>query len=56
MVEILEKLLLLQERDQRLQTFLREINAVPGEKSFLEKELAVAQAKLEGDKTRAKEI
>jgi hypothetical protein len=56
MVEILEKLLLLQERDQRLQTFLHEINAVPGEKSFLEKELASAQHKLESDKTRAKEI
>ena len=56
MVEILEKLLLLQERDQRLQTFLHEINAVPGEKSFLEKELAGAQHKLESDKTRAKEI
>jgi predicted nucleic acid-binding Zn-ribbon protein len=55
-VEILEKLLLLQERDQRLQTFLHEIHAVPGEKSFLEKELAVAQHKLESDKTRAKEI
>ena len=56
MVEILEKLLLLQERDQRLQTFLHEINSVPAEKLALEKDLAAAQHKLESDKTRAKEI
>lgn len=56
MVEILEKLLLLQERDQRRQTFLHEINCVPGEKASLEKELAAAHQKLEQDKSRAKEI
>jgi predicted nucleic acid-binding Zn-ribbon protein len=56
MVEILEKLLLLQERDQRLQTFLHEINGVPGEKAALEKELEAARLQLERDKARAREI
>jgi len=56
MVEILEKLLLLQERDQRLQTFLHEINGVPAEKSALEKELESARLQLEKDKARAMEI
>ena len=56
MVEILEKLLLLQERDQRLQTFLHEINGVPSEKSALEKELESARLQLEKDKARAMEI
>lgn len=56
MVEILEKLLLLQERDQRLQAFLHEINAVPGEKAALQKELDAAQRALEDDKSRATQI
>jgi len=56
MVEILEKLLLLQERDQRLQTFLHEINGVPAEKRALEKELESARLQLERDKARAMEI
>jgi uncharacterized protein len=56
MVEILEKLLRLQERDQRLQTFLHEINSVPAEKTSLEKELEAARLRLEQDKSRAMEI
>jgi len=56
MVEILEKLLLLQERDQRRQTFLHEINSVPAEKASLEKELEAARLRLEHDKSRAMEI
>jgi len=56
MVEILEKLLLLQERDQRLQTFLHEINSVPTEKAALQKELDAAQRTLENDKARATQI
>ena len=56
MVEILEKLLLLQERDQRLQAFLHEINSVPGEKASLQRELDAAQATLEKDKARATQI
>ena len=53
MVEILEKLLLLQERDQKLQAFFHEINGVPGEKAALQRELDAAQRTLENDKTRA---
>jgi uncharacterized protein len=56
MVELLEKILLLQERDQRLQTFLQEINNVPGEKASFERELEAARRRLEDDKTRAKQI
>lgn len=56
MVELLEKLLLLQERDQRLQTFLHEINSVPAEKAALERELGHAQQQLEDDKERARQI
>jgi hypothetical protein len=56
MVVILEKLLLLQERDQRLQTFLHEINSVPGEKAALQRELESAQRTLESDKSRATQI
>jgi predicted nucleic acid-binding Zn-ribbon protein len=56
MVEILEKLLLLQERDQRLQTFLHEINSVPAEKAALQRELDGAQRTLEDDKARATQI
>ena len=56
MVELLEKLLLLQERDQRLQTFLTEINHGPAEKASLARELETARQRLEDDKTRAKQI
>jgi uncharacterized protein len=56
MVEILEKILLLQERDQRLQAFQHEIDHVPGEKASLQRELDEAQAHLDAAKTRAKEI
>jgi predicted nucleic acid-binding Zn-ribbon protein len=56
MVEILEKLLLLQERDQKLQAFLHEINGVPGEKAALQRELDAAQRTLENDKSRATQI
>jgi uncharacterized protein len=56
MLEILEKLLLLQERDQKLQAFLHEINGVPGEKASLQKELDAAQRTLENDKARATQI
>lgn len=56
MVEILEKLLLLQERDQRLQTLMHEVNQSPGEKAALENELREAQRTLDQAKARAKEI
>lgn len=53
MVEILEKLLLLQERDQRRHTFLHEINSIPAEKAALERELEDARRAAEAAKTRA---
>ena len=56
MFGILEKLLLLQERDQKLQAFLHEINGVPGEKAALQRELDTAQRTLENDKGRATQI
>jgi len=56
MLETLEKLLLLQERDQKLQAFLHEINGVPGEKASLQRELDAAQRTLENDKARATQI
>ncbi|MEY4298818.1 MAG: hypothetical protein RIR25_54 [Verrucomicrobiota bacterium] len=56
MFGILEKLLLLQERDQKLHSFLHEINGVPGEKATLQKELENAQKHLENDKGRATQI
>jgi predicted nucleic acid-binding Zn-ribbon protein len=56
MLETLEKLLLLQERDQKLQAFLHEINGVPGEKASLQRELDSAQRTLENDKARATQI
>jgi predicted nucleic acid-binding Zn-ribbon protein len=56
MVEVLEKILLLQERDQKLQAFFHEINGVPGEKASLQKELDAAQRTLEDDKARATQI
>ncbi len=56
MVELLEKLLLLQERDQRRQTFLDEIGGAPAEKAALERELEAARVKLEADRERAKQI
>lgn len=56
MIETLEKLLLLQERDQRLQTFLREIEGVPAEKAAFERELQAAQQTLATAKERASQI
>ncbi len=56
MVQLLEKLLLLQERDQRRHTFLQEINAVPMERASLERELEDARRALENAKERAKQI
>ena len=56
MLEILQKTLRLQERDQRLQTLLHEINQAPSEKLTLESDLKGAQSDLEKAKTRGKEI
>jgi len=56
MVEIMEKLLLLQERDQKLQMFLHEIHGVPGEKAALQRDLDAARHTLENDRKRATQI
>lgn len=56
MLDVIEKLLTLQDRDQRLRTFQTEITHLPEERKAREKQLADSAAKLEQAKTRAKEI
>jgi predicted nucleic acid-binding Zn-ribbon protein len=56
MIEDIEKLLALQDKDQRLRTFRVELNALPGEKAAKERLIAEAAARLETARTRAKEI
>ena len=56
MLDVIEKLLTLQDRDQRLRSFQTEITHLPEERKAREKQLADSAAKLEQAKTRAKEI
>ena len=56
MIEAIEKLLAIQDRDQRLRTFRTELGAIPTEKSAKERLIAEAAARLENARTRAKEI
>ena len=56
MIEAIEKLLALQDRDQRLRTFRVELAAIPAEKSAKERLIAEAAARLEMARSRAKEI
>ncbi len=56
MIEAIEKLLALQDRDQRLRTFRAELAAIPAEKASKERLIAEAAARLETARTRAKEI
>jgi uncharacterized protein len=51
-----EKLLTLQERDQRIRTFQTELHAIPEERRFKEKQIADSAARLAAAKTRMKEI
>jgi predicted nucleic acid-binding Zn-ribbon protein len=51
-----EKLLTLQERDQRIRAFQTELHAIPDERKFKEKQIADSAARLEAAKTRMKEI
>jgi predicted nucleic acid-binding Zn-ribbon protein len=51
-----EKLLTLQERDQRIRAYQTELNAIPEERRFKEKQIADSAARLEAAKTRMKEI
>jgi hypothetical protein len=56
MLPQIEKLLTLQERDQKLRTVLTEIAALPAEKAARDRELQAADARLEAARTRQKEI
>jgi uncharacterized protein len=56
MLEVIEKLLALQDRDQHLRSFQTELTRLPEERKAWEKQLADSAARLEKAKTRAKEI
>ena len=56
MLDVIEKLLTLQDRDQRLRSYQTEITLLPEERKAREKQIAESAAKLEQAKTRAKEI
>jgi predicted nucleic acid-binding Zn-ribbon protein len=52
----IEKLLTLQDRDQKLRAILTELAALPGEKAARERELKSADDRLESARSRQKEI
>jgi hypothetical protein len=56
MLEAIEKLLALQDRDQRLRTFRLELDAIPVERAAKDRLIKEAADRLEKAKTRAKEI
>lgn len=56
MIEAIEKLLAIQDKDQRLRTFHTELAAIPAEKAAKERLIAEAASRLEKARTRAKEI
>lgn len=56
MLDVIQKLLVLQDRDQRLRAFQTELAHVPEERKAREKLIADSAARLEQAKTRAKEI
>lgn len=56
MLPEVEKLLTLQERDQRIRAFQTELNAIPEERRLKEKQIADSAARLEAAKTRMKAI
>jgi uncharacterized protein len=56
MLDVIEKLLTLQDRDQRLRSFQTEIAHLPEERKTREKQLADSATRLEKAKIRAKEI
>ncbi len=51
-----EKLLTLQERDQRIRSFQLELNAIPEERRLKEKQIADAAARLDAGKTEMRAI
>lgn len=56
MLEVIEKLLALQERDQRLRAYQNELAGLPLERKAREKQLTDSEARLEKAKTRMKEV
>ena len=55
-MDVIEKLLALQDRDQRIRTFRTEFTQIPEERKNREKQIADSAARLELAKTRLKEI
>ena len=56
MLDVIEKLLTLQDRDQRLRSFQSELAHLPEERKTREKQIADSSAQLDQAKVRAKEI
>jgi len=56
MLDVIEKLLTLQDRDQRLRSFQSELNHLPEEREAREKQIADSAARLDQGKLRAKGI
>lgn len=56
MLDVIEKLLALQDRDQRLRAFQTELSHLPDERKSREKQIADSAARLEQSKTRVKQI
>jgi uncharacterized protein len=56
MLDVIQKLLTLQDRDQRLRNFQSELSHLPEERKAREKQIADSAAQLERAKARAKEI
>jgi Zn-ribbon protein, possibly nucleic acid-binding len=56
MLDVIEKLLALQDRDQRLRAFQTELSHLPDERKAREKQIADSAARLEQSKSRVKQI
>src|SRR5258708_13399347 len=56
MLDVIEKLLVLQDRDRNILKFRDELARIPAERAELHARLAAAQASLESGKTRVKQI
>ena len=56
MLPSIEKLLTLQNRDQKLRAILTEIAALPGERAARERELKAVDDRLEAARSRQREI
>ncbi len=56
MLDVIERLLALQDRDQRLRAFQNELSQLPAERAARKKQIADSATRLEQSKTRAREI